>query len=328
MLDLVRLPGIEIALPAQLSGGQAQRVALARALIGQPQVLLLDEPLAALDLKLRKAMQLELRRIQEELGTSFLYVTHDQEEALTMSDRIVLMNEGRIVQEGSPAEIYDRPATVFASGFIGEANLLRGMVAVQRRRDRPGAGARHATWRCVAPARGIAPGHRRGRHLGAAGAVAGRAAGVGERGRQPGARDPAAPHLPRQHRPPVRRPGPGSRHRRPDRCRRRAAARRAIRSRSPGGPRTPSCCRRRSGDRRRRAHGRVRDRTATLASRIRGRRDSGRPRAWLLADSCRRRSSCSSFWSGRSSSSSSTRSGPSRASTWRRPGRSTTTAMP
>jgi len=129
MLDLVRLPGIEQRAPAQLSGGQAQRVSLARALIGQPQVLLLDEPLAALDLKLRKAMQLELRRIQEELGTSFLYVTHDQEEALTMSDRIVLMNDGRIVQEGSPAEIYDRPATVFASDFIGEANLLRGVVA-------------------------------------------------------------------------------------------------------------------------------------------------------------------------------------------------------
>jgi spermidine/putrescine transport system ATP-binding protein len=131
MLDLVRLPGIEQRAPAQLSGGQAQRVALARALIGQPRVLLLDEPLAALDLKLRKAMQLELRRIQEELGTSFLYVTHDQEEALTMSDRIVLMNDGRIVQEGSPAEIYDRPATVFASNFIGEANLLRGVVAAR-----------------------------------------------------------------------------------------------------------------------------------------------------------------------------------------------------
>jgi spermidine/putrescine ABC transporter ATP-binding subunit len=129
MLHLVRLPGIESRSPAQLSGGQAQRVALARALIGRPAVLLLDEPLAALDLKLRKAMQLELRRIQEELGTSFLYVTHDQEEALTMSDRIVLMNEGRIAQEGTPAEIYERPANIFASGFIGEANLLRGVVA-------------------------------------------------------------------------------------------------------------------------------------------------------------------------------------------------------
>jgi spermidine/putrescine transport system ATP-binding protein len=128
MLDLVHLPGIEERAPSQLSGGQAQRVSLARALIGQPQVLLLDEPLGALDLKLRKAMQLELRRIQETLGTSFLFVTHDQEEALTMSDRIVLMNEGSIVQEGSPAEIYNHPATVFATGFIGEANLLRGVV--------------------------------------------------------------------------------------------------------------------------------------------------------------------------------------------------------
>jgi spermidine/putrescine transport system ATP-binding protein len=131
MLDLVRLPGIEQRAPAQLSGGQAQRVALARALIAQPRVLLLDEPLAALDLKLRKAMQLELRRIQEELGTSFLYVTHDQEEALTMSDRIILMNDGRIVQEGTPAEIYNWPATIFASNFIGEANLLRGVVAAR-----------------------------------------------------------------------------------------------------------------------------------------------------------------------------------------------------
>jgi spermidine/putrescine transport system ATP-binding protein len=156
MLDLVRLPGIEDRSSAQLSGGQAQRVALARALIGQPQVLLLDEPLAALDLKLRKAMQLELRRIQEELGTSFLYVTHDQEEALTMSDRIVLMNEGRIVQEGSPAEIYDRPATVFASGFIGEANLLRGTVAAvdgERARVR----VLDSSLEVVAPARGVGP---------------------------------------------------------------------------------------------------------------------------------------------------------------------------
>jgi spermidine/putrescine transport system ATP-binding protein len=158
MLDLVRLPGIEDRSSAQLSGGQAQRVALARALIGQPQVLLLDEPLAALDLKLRKAMQLELRRIQEELGTSFLYVTHDQEEALTMSDRIVLMNEGRIVQEGSPAEIYDRPATVFASGFIGEANLLRGTVAAvdgERARVR----VLDSALEVIAPAQGIGPDH-------------------------------------------------------------------------------------------------------------------------------------------------------------------------
>jgi spermidine/putrescine transport system ATP-binding protein len=132
MLDLVHLPGIEDRSASTLSGGQAQRVALARALIGRPQVLLLDEPLAALDLKLRKTMQLELRRIHEELGTSFLYVTHDQEEALTMSDTVVVMNEGRIVQEGSPAEIYDRPSSVFASTFIGETNLLAGVVEEAR----------------------------------------------------------------------------------------------------------------------------------------------------------------------------------------------------
>ncbi|MBD0291879.1 MAG: ABC transporter ATP-binding protein, partial [Thermoleophilia bacterium] len=125
---LVRLPGVERRRPDQLSGGQAQRIALARSLISRPPVLLLDEPLTALDLKLRKAMQLELRRIQEELGTTFLYVTHDQEEALTMSDRIVLMNDGRIVQEGDPTEIYNHPANVFASHFIGEANVLEGVV--------------------------------------------------------------------------------------------------------------------------------------------------------------------------------------------------------
>ena len=158
MLDLVRLPGIEERAPAQLSGGQAQRVSLARALIGQPQVLLLDEPLAALDLKLRKAMQLELRRIQEELGTSFLYVTHDQEEALTMSDRIVLMNDGRIVQEGSPAEIYDRPATVFASDFIGEANLLRGVVTA-RNGDLVRVSVLGADLEVRAPGNGLVPHH-------------------------------------------------------------------------------------------------------------------------------------------------------------------------
>ena len=128
MLALVRLPGVEDRSPHELSGGQAQRVALARALVGRPEVLLLDEPLTALDLKLRKAMQLELRRIQEELGTTFLYVTHDQEEALTMSDRILLMNEGAIVQEGAPPEIYQQPRSVFVSHFIGEANLLHGKV--------------------------------------------------------------------------------------------------------------------------------------------------------------------------------------------------------
>jgi spermidine/putrescine transport system ATP-binding protein len=157
MLELVRLPGVEDRSPLQLSGGQAQRVALARALIGRPEVLLLDEPLTALDLKLRKAMQLELRRIQEQLGTTFLYVTHDQEEALTMSDRIVLMNDGRIVQEGSPAEIYDRPESVFASHFIGEANLLHGTVAAV---DAGSTRVQVDGLDVVAPAADVAPGQR------------------------------------------------------------------------------------------------------------------------------------------------------------------------
>lgn len=154
MLELVRLPGVEARMPAQLSGGQAQRVALARALVGQPQVLLLDEPLAALDLKLRKAMQLELRRIQEDLGTSFLYVTHDQEEALTMSDKIILMNEGRIAQEGSASEIYNHPANVFASSFIGEANLLHGSVQ-DRHGDTATVALNGGLGRITAPANGL-----------------------------------------------------------------------------------------------------------------------------------------------------------------------------
>lgn len=128
MLNLVRLDGMETRRASQLSGGQRQRVALARALAGRPEVLLLDEPLAALDLQLRKTMQLELRRIQQELGTTFLYVTHDQGEALTMSDRIVLMDGGCVMQEGTPRELYDRPRTVFASNFIGESNLLPGTI--------------------------------------------------------------------------------------------------------------------------------------------------------------------------------------------------------
>ncbi len=128
MLKLVQLEGFGSRKPTQLSGGQAQRVALARALINGPKVLLLDEPLGALDLKLRKAMQLELRGIHERLGMTFVYVTHDQEEAMVMSDRIVLMNKGRIVQIGSPTEIYNNPGSEFVSRFIGEANLLEGQV--------------------------------------------------------------------------------------------------------------------------------------------------------------------------------------------------------
>jgi putative spermidine/putrescine transport system ATP-binding protein len=115
--------------PSQLSGGQRQRVALARALVNRPKVLLLDEPLGALDLKLREQMQVELKEIQRGVGITFLFVTHDQEEALTMSDRIAVFNSGRIEQVGSPAEVYERPATPFVAGFVGTSNLLRGPVA-------------------------------------------------------------------------------------------------------------------------------------------------------------------------------------------------------
>jgi spermidine/putrescine transport system ATP-binding protein len=128
LLALVRLDGLGGRGPTQLSGGQIQRAALARALAPEPRVLLLDEPLSALDLKLRQHMQLELRAIQRQLGATFIYVTHDQTEALVMSDRIAIMNEGRLVQVGTPREIYTRPASVFASDFIGETNLVAGTV--------------------------------------------------------------------------------------------------------------------------------------------------------------------------------------------------------
>ncbi len=124
LLEIVRLADFASRKPAQLSGGQQQRVALARALVNYPSALLLDEPLGALDLKLRQAMQLELKRIQREVGITFVFVTHDQEEALTMSDRIAVMNEGRVEQIGSPEEIYHEPETEFVAGFIGMANLL------------------------------------------------------------------------------------------------------------------------------------------------------------------------------------------------------------
>jgi spermidine/putrescine transport system ATP-binding protein len=128
MLELVELPGYERRKPSQLSGGQQQRVALARALINHPRVLLLDEPLGALDLKLRKQMQIELKRIQTEVGITFIYVTHDQEEAMTMSDRIAVMRHGRIEQLGSPEELYEHPTTGFVAGFLGVSNLLDGSV--------------------------------------------------------------------------------------------------------------------------------------------------------------------------------------------------------
>ncbi|MDT0304338.1 ABC transporter ATP-binding protein [Streptomonospora wellingtoniae] len=127
-LELVELSGRERTKPGRLSGGQQQRVALARALVNRPSALLLDEPLGALDLKLRQAMQIELKRIQREVGITFVYVTHDQGEALTMSDRIAVMNGGRVEQLGTPAEIYERPATRFTAGFIGTSNLLSGTV--------------------------------------------------------------------------------------------------------------------------------------------------------------------------------------------------------
>jgi len=129
MLRLVELPGYERRKPNQISGGQAQRVALARALINRPAVLLLDEPLGALDLKLRKQMQVELKRIQQEVGITFIYVTHDQEEAMTMSDRIAVMNGGRYEQLGDPQSLYERPATRFVAGFLGVSNLLPGKLA-------------------------------------------------------------------------------------------------------------------------------------------------------------------------------------------------------
>jgi spermidine/putrescine transport system ATP-binding protein len=129
ILELVDLQGREHRKPKQLSGGQQQRVALARALVNTPRVLLLDEPLGALDLKLRKQMQLELKRIQAEVGITFVHVTHDQEEAMTMADTIAVMNQGKIEQLGSPTDLYERPQTAFVANFLGTSNLLPGTVA-------------------------------------------------------------------------------------------------------------------------------------------------------------------------------------------------------
>ena len=130
-LDAVRLDTYGARKPAEMSGGQRQRVALARALVNRPKVLLLDEPLGALDLKLREQMQVELKAIQRDVGITFVFVTHDQEEALTMSDRIAVFNAGRIEQVGSAAEVYEHPATEFVAGFVGTSNLLRGEASLK-----------------------------------------------------------------------------------------------------------------------------------------------------------------------------------------------------
>jgi putative spermidine/putrescine transport system ATP-binding protein len=130
-LKMVRLEGFQRRKPSQLSGGQRQRVALARALVNHPSVLLLDEPLGALDLKLRQEMQIELKSIQQRVGLTFVYVTHDQEEALTMSDRLAVMNAGRIEQIGTPADVYERPSTSFVAGFVGVSNTISGEAARQ-----------------------------------------------------------------------------------------------------------------------------------------------------------------------------------------------------
>ncbi len=144
MLDLVELTSQARKKPAQLSGGQQQRVALARALINQPEVLLLDEPLGALDLKLRRSMQIELKRIQTEVGLTFVHVTHDQEEAMTMADTIAVMNRGIIEQMGAPSDLYENPKTTFVANFLGQSNLIEGTVQKPGRRLGHGRHARHA----------------------------------------------------------------------------------------------------------------------------------------------------------------------------------------
>ncbi len=156
-LEMVRLSGLDERQPSELSGGQQQRVALARALVLEPRVLLLDEPLAALDLKLRKQMQLELKGLQRRLGISFVYVTHDQEEALTMSDRVVVMNAGHIEQIGRAEEIYERPLTEFVAGFIGASNIIEGTVEEIRDTDSI---IRLGDMKVAVQGNGVSPGQR------------------------------------------------------------------------------------------------------------------------------------------------------------------------
>ena len=151
MLELVALGGLGARRPAELSGGQRQRVALARALINQPEVLLLDEPLGALDLKLRQQMQTELKALQRQVGITFVYVTHDQEEALGMSDRLAVFNHGRIEQIGTPEAIYEHPATAFVAGFVGASNIVDAATAERL------IGQRRSRSRCAPSASGSAP---------------------------------------------------------------------------------------------------------------------------------------------------------------------------
>ena len=163
-MTLVDLIGFEKRKPPQMSGGQQQRVALARALVNHPKVLLLDEPLGALDMKLRKQMQLELKRIQQEVGITFIYVTHDQEEAMTMSNRLAVMRLGKIEQLGDPEAVYENPATEFVAGFLGASNMLEGELkdGVERRRD-GGAARRRVGAAAVEPGAERPAGHREGR---------------------------------------------------------------------------------------------------------------------------------------------------------------------
>ena len=152
ILGLVRLAGYEQRRPRQLSGGQQQRVALARALVTKPRVLLLDEPLGALDKRLRQQMQIELRQIQREVGITTIFVTHDQEEALTLSDRVAIFNEGRVVQVGSPHAVYERPSSAFAASFLGDANFFAGSVSTAGGQIETDGGRRIATFDALPPA--------------------------------------------------------------------------------------------------------------------------------------------------------------------------------
>ncbi len=214
-LELVQLNGYERRRPGQLSGGQQQRVALARALVLNPSVLLLDEPLGALDAKLRRTLQIELKSLQEHVGITFLYVTHDQEEALTMSDRLAVMEAGKVAQVGPPGEVYEEPANAYVADFLGVSNLMEARATGRGTGDH-----------CRVRARRLRPEGRPGRDRDLGGRPVGRASrarghrALRQPGREPGARHGRAPGLPRLghpgHRAPGRRvadPGPDPEHR-------------------------------------------------------------------------------------------------------------------